>query len=338
MKWLALCILGIFGIWVQAESAQAHALEPGYLEIAPMADQSWRVFWSRPDVKGRPMAIEAVLPEDCTPRRAPTPSFNGSAWTSGWVAKCTQGMAGGPLEIEGLAQTRTDVLVRYKVTEGQAHTQRLTPDETRFTLKAEVRRLDVMGVYLSLGVEHILGGIDHLLFVFALLLLITDGWRLVGAITAFTVAHSITLAAATLGLVSLPSAPVEAVIALSIMFLASELVQKRAGQPRLSERYPWLVSFSFGLLHGFGFAGALREIGLPQGDVPLALLSFNIGVEIGQLAFVAVVCALAWGLRRVAPVVIRTATTPGTSTAILMAYAIGAVSAYWFLDRLTGFV
>ena len=142
--------------------------------------------------------------------------------------------------------------------------------------------------YLVLGVEHILGGIDHLLFVLALLLLVKNKWLLLKTITAFTIAHSITLASAVLGFVQVPSAPVEAVIALSILFLASELAHGRHGKERLTERYPWVVAFTFGLLHGFGFAGALSAVGLPQNEIPLALFQFNVGVEIGQLMFVAV--------------------------------------------------
>jgi len=242
------------------------------------------------------------------------------------------------LQIEGLEKTRTDVLVRYQLNTGDTRSQRLTPDVTSFVLSGDPTQLEVAATYLPFGIEHILGGIDHLLFVFALMLLIANGWRLIGAITAFTVAHSLTLAAATLDLISLPSPPVEAVIALSIMFLASELLQRRRGQTRLSERYPWAVSFSFGLLHGFGFAGALQEIGLPQGEIPLALLSFNLGVEAGQLGFVVVVLALYWTLKRLAPALIAAINTPGAHAATISAYAIGGVSAYWFLDRLTGFM
>ncbi|MEP2533080.1 HupE/UreJ family protein [Shimia sp.] len=324
--------------WVQAGSAHAHALEPGYLELKPMSENTWRVFWSRPDVQGRPMAIDAVLPEDCEMRQGPSPRFDGSAWTTQWVTRCSNGMQDSALVIQGLELTQTDVLVRYELVAGDVATKRLVPDETGFVLSVTTGWAEVLWAYLTLGFDHILDGIDHLLFVFALLLLIPDRWRLIGAITAFTVAHSITLAAATLGLVALPSAPVEAIIALSIMFLATELVKRQAGSPRVSERYPWIVSFSFGLLHGFGFAGALGEIGLPQGDVPLALLSFNLGVEAGQLAFVACVFVLAELLRRVVPRLVKNAVTPGAPVAIVLAYGIGAVSAYWFLDRLAGFV
>jgi hydrogenase/urease accessory protein HupE len=317
--------------------ANAHALEPGYLEISQFGEGTWRVFWSRPDVKGKPMQIDAVLPASCTPTNGAAPSFNGSAWVTSWIASCPEGLVGGALTIQGLEKTATDVLVRYELSADSARTQRLVPSNTAFIIQGDPSFFGVIKSYVALGVDHILGGIDHLLFVFALLLLISNGWRLLGAITAFTVAHSITMAVATLGLVTLPPPPVEAVIALSIMFLASELVLRRGGQERLSERYPWAVSFSFGLLHGFGFAGALLEIGLPQGDVPLALLSFNVGVELGQLAFVAVVLAIGVVLARVAPTLKKRITAQDSKAMLATAYAIGSVSAFWVFDRLSGF-
>lgn len=253
-----------------------------------------------------------------------------------WIATCTGGLAGGTIVVEGLERQRTDVLLRYEIAAGQALSSRMTPENTAVTLARDPGAWDVLGSYVPLGIEHILEGADHLLFVFALLLLISNRWRLLGAITAFTLAHSITMAAATLGWVSLPGPPVEAIIALSIMFVASELVLRKGGQQRLSERYPWSVSFSFGLLHGFGFAGALQEIGLPQSDVPLALLSFNLGVELGQLMFVAVVLVTGSILSLIWPPFKRHL-EPGARVALVGAYAIGGWSAYWLLDRLSGF-
>ena len=182
-----------------------------------------------------------------------------------------------------------------------------------------------------LGVEHILSGIDHLLFVLALMLLVRDPWMLLKTITAFTIAHSVTLTGAALGYLSLPQAPVEAVIALSIAFVARELILMKPGERRLSEAYPWAVAFSFGLLHGFGFAGALKEIGLPHGDVPLALFTFNLGVEAGQLVFVAAILALYRGamiMTRFPLLPLRTA----------MAYCIGAVATFWLLTRIDAFI
>ena len=186
---------------------------------------------------------------------------------------------------------------------------------------------NVAATYTLLGIEHILLGFDHLFFVLALVLLLKGGWLVAKTVTAFTVAHSITLVGSTLGLLSLPSQPVEAVIALSIIFLAIEVVKSRPDDIRLSERFPWIVAFLFGLLHGFGFAGALAEIGLPEGDVPLALLTFNLGVEIGQLVIVAIALALLHGLR-----LSRGQWVQPTKTAL--SYGIGIVATYWFIERM----
>ena len=184
--------------------------------------------------------------------------------------------------------------------------------------------------YLGLGVEHILLGIDHLLFVLALLLMVRSRWTLVKTITAFTVSHSITLALATLGVIAVPSRPVEAVIALSIVFVCVEIVHARQGRFGLTYSYPWLVAFAFGLLHGLGFAGALAEIGLPPSEIPLALLFFNIGVEMGQLIFVVAVLAAIAAWSRVS----RPLRLPSRSWARgVPAYAIGTLATYWFIER-----
>jgi hydrogenase/urease accessory protein HupE len=206
-------------------------------------------------------------------------------------------------------------------------TTRLTAADPISKIRARPDPLQVARAYFALGVRHILFGYDHLLFVAALVLLISGLWTVVKAITAFTVAHSITLIAASLGLIGLPQQPVEAVIALSIVFLAVEIAKRREGRPRLSERIPWIVAFAFGLVHGFGFAGALREVGLPESDVPTALLTFNLGVEAGQIAIVLAAAALLFAIDRFARAfkgpVIRAAT-----------YAIGITASYWFIERM----
>jgi hydrogenase/urease accessory protein HupE len=188
----------------------------------------------------------------------------------------------------------------------------------------------VARTYLALGVEHILTGFDHLLFVLALLLIVKSARRIVATVTAFTVAHSLTLAAATLGFVHLPQPPVEAAIALSIAFVAAEIVHGLDGRPGLTARAPWLVAFAFGLLHGLGFAGALAEIGLPQSAIPLALLCFNLGVELGQLAFVVALLACL-ALARRARIPWPRAARP------LPAYAIGALAMFWVIERVAAF-
>jgi hydrogenase/urease accessory protein HupE len=250
---------------------------------------------------------------------------------------CAEGLSGGRIAVDGLSGTLTDVLLRIDYLDGSAFTQVLTPAAPETLIPAEQTTRALMAAYLVLGIEHILSGVDHLLFVLALILLVPDVRRLVLTVTAFTVAHSITLGAATLDWVRLPQSPVEAVIALSILFLAAELGREclrtaRAPQmPRLTLELPWLVAFLFGLLHGFGFAGALAEIGLPQRAVPLALLFFNLGVETGQLVFIAGVLALAWLWRRFG------GWTP-RAWRLATAYGLGSVAAFWVIDRTVGAV
>lgn len=319
--------------------AHAHALEPGYLEIEPLGEGEWRVTWRKPQVGGQPMQIDAVLPEGCAPRRGPDPRFDGRAFVSGWIAKCETPISEGELFIEGLAQTATDVLVRYVPEAGSsAQTLRLTPGNDSVVLPAKPTFLGVLSSYFMLGLDHILGGIDHLLFVFALLLLISNLRKLVLAITAFTVAHSITLTASSLGWVSLPMPPVEAVIALSIVFLATEILSRDESDQSLLQRSPWIVAFTFGLLHGFGFASALREIGLPEDDIWTALLAFNLGVEAGQLLFVAAAVALAAMVRIVAPKFLSRQMAAGSPAMTVSAYAIGGVAAFWTIERVVSFL
>ncbi|SNT17570.1 HupE/UreJ family protein [Tropicimonas sediminicola] len=318
-------------------SAQAHALEPGFLELRQIAPESFRVFWRKPDVNGAPMAIDAVLPETCTPTRGNDPQFDGAAWVSAWVAECPGGVSGGRLWIEGLESQRTDVLLSLQLLDASGTTHRLTPEATGYDIPEELSTWGVFTSYFQLGFSHILEGLDHLLFVFALLVLIRDPWRLLGAITAFTVAHSITLALASLGFLSVPGPPVEATIALSIVFLAVEILKREQGAERMSERYPWVVSFTFGLLHGLGFAGALNEIGLPEGDIPAALLAFNLGVEAGQVAFVAVILMALMFLRMALPRLREAARAPHSVTTNVMGYAIGCVATIWLAQRVAAF-
>jgi hydrogenase/urease accessory protein HupE len=321
------------------QSAWSHALEPGFLEIRPLDEASWRIGWRVPQVSGSAMPIDAVLPENCDTRRAPSLKFDGRAYVSGWIARCEGGITATPLVIEGLELTSTDVLVRF-VPEPGAGTQsfRLTPSETEILLPKVPSAWTVLTSYFSLGLDHIAGGLDHLLFVLALLLLVPDVKRLVGAITAFTVAHSITLGAATFNLISLPMPPVEAIIALSIVFLASELLARRDGIPRFSEKNPWSVAFLFGLLHGMGFASALREIGIPEGDVMLALLAFNLGVEAGQLLFVTVALVAGALLAKVIRLPAFRIDDASSPINVVLAYGIGSVAAFWTIERIIGFV
>ena len=337
IRFPAAVLAGLALLCVGLTQAGAHALQPGYLELQVLGQDNWRVFWRKPTVQGNPMDIHARLPANCDRRQPPAPRFDGAAWVSQWVAACPGGISGGEILIDGLSQTRTDVLVRYEAVEGESRTVRLTSAAPGFVIAEDPGAHAVLSSYLGLGMEHILGGVDHLLFVFALLLLIRDRWRLVGAITAFTIAHSLTLAAAVLGWIIVPGPPVEAVIALSIIFLAVEVLKSEAGKPRLSERWPWIISFSFGLLHGLGFAGALLDIGLPRTDVPLALLGFNLGVEAGQLLFIVVVVIAGWCLSRLLPSARRRLTPAGGPGVAVLCYGIGGIASYWFVERLANF-
>ncbi|WP_299350371.1 HupE/UreJ family protein [uncultured Shimia sp.] len=314
-----------------------HALEPGFLSLKQLSDTSWQVVMRKPDVQGRPMDIAATLPVTCKAPFSPVPVYDGSAWISSWVADCAAPIVGDTITIDGLVAQRTDVLARVEYRDGRFDTIRLTPDAPSFVLTAAPTAWGVLSNYLALGFEHILEGWDHLLFVFALLLLIRDTWRLIGAITAFTIAHSITLGLAALGYVSLPGPPVEAIIALSIVFLAIEVLKRDPKAPRLSERAPWVVSFGFGLLHGMGFAGALTEIGLPATDIPLALLGFNLGVELGQISFVIAVIAVLAVLRRVVTQFVQTGDTLSAQAFALTTYAVGGVATFWLVERISGF-
>lgn len=311
----------------------AHALDPGFLELSAIDAAQWRVFWRMPDVNGRPMPIAPRLSGGCEQTPSNAPAFDGRGWVTSFIATCPDGLSGATIDIEGLERTRTDVLVRYELEPGQAQTQRLTANAPIFTVPADPGSGAVFISYVSLGVTHILEGLDHLLFVFALLLLVRQPRRLIWAITAFTLAHSLTLAAATLGWLRLPSAPVEVVVALSIVFLAYELALPPDRRDPAAERFPALVAFGFGLIHGLGFAGALREIGLPQGDIPLALLSFNIGVELGQLIFIAAILAIGSSARRLVPVL----ASYGPRLTRVSSYAIGSIAAFWVIERIATF-
>jgi hydrogenase/urease accessory protein HupE len=280
------------------------------------------------------MAIAVRLPEQCDPRTEGQLTWDGTAFYSRWTASCTGGLEGGELQIEGLEQTSTDVLIRFDFTNGVTGTQRLTPTGTSFVVPTQPDRLEVVRTYFAFGVEHILGGIDHLLFVLALLLLVKGGRRIIATVTAFTLAHSITLAGATLGWVHMPGPPIEATIALSIAFVAAEILHGRQGNAGLTEQYPWIVAFTFGLLHGFGFAGALMQVGLPQTEIPIALLFFNVGVEVGQLLFISAVFAIFWLLRRSARGIQLSQATWATA---LSAYVIGSLAIFWVVQRTVAF-
>jgi len=316
--------------WFTTGTALAHEVRPGYLELRQTGEESFDVTWKVPARGELRLGIRARLPENC---RLLTPVSNYSvddASTDRWSVTCPGGLAGGTIAIDGLSGTLTDALVRLERRDGTSQVARLTPAAPSFVVARVPGRFDVAETYLRLGVEHILLGVDHLLFVLALVILVEGRRRLIGTVTAFTVAHSMTLAAATLGFAHVPQAPVEAVIALSIVFVAGEIIHARQGRPGLTQRWPWVVAFIFGLLHGFGFAGALIEVGLPQQAIPLALLFFNVGVELGQLAFIALVLGIA--------AIGNHARLPRPAWAWRVpAYGIGSTATFWLIQRVAGF-
>jgi hydrogenase/urease accessory protein HupE len=328
MKPFRLLVL-IFLLAVAGESA-AHEVRPGYLEMEESAPGMWNVLWKVPMSGNMRLALYVVFPEHCE-EAAPVSSYQASAsLIQRWAIRCEDGLVGHGIGIDGLSKTLTDVLVRVQQMDGVTQVVRLKPSEPYFTVSAAPTKTEVAGTYFVLGVEHILSGVDHLLFVLALLIIVKGWKRLVTTVTAFTVAHSITLAAATLGFVHVPGAPVEAVIALSILFLATEIVHGRQGKSGLTEQWPWIVAFTFGLLHGFGFASALSQIGLPQNSIPLALFFFNVGVEAGQLLFIAGVFVVWTIIKRL------NIKWPDWAWTV-PAYGIGAVAAYWTIERVAGF-
>lgn len=323
---------------VSAGASLAHEVRPAYLEIRQTGPQTYDVFWKVPALGDRRLGLYVRFPEGVREISAPRARFADGAYVERWSIERGRGLAGAQISIEGLDATVTDVLVRMRHLDGTVQVARLVPTRPSFRVEVEPSSIQVVTTYVVLGVEHILLGVDHLLFLLALLILVKGGWRIAGTITAFTVAHTITLAAASLGYVRFPPKPVEATIALSIVFVAAEIAHGIRGRAGLTERFPWIVAFTFGLLHGLGFAGALSEVGLPQSAIPLALLCFNVGVELGQLFFVlAIVVALAAVGRLLASQPAGARTIAGRHGELTAAYVIGAVAAYWVIERTVGF-
>ncbi|ALL14109.1 HupE/UreJ family protein [Caulobacter henricii] len=318
---LVLALLALTGV------ARADDLRPGYLELTQTSAATWRMVWKAPIRGGLATHAAPTLQADC---RAPPPvrTLVSGAVVEVWSLDCPRGLAGRSVGLSGLDAAFSDALVRIAPQGRPVQVARLTADQPAVEIRAVPDRLQVARTYLVLGIEHILAGYDHLLFVLSLVLLLRGGLRIAKTVTAFTIAHSLTLVATSLHLISVPRQPVEICIALSIVFLAVEILKSRPeGPPRLSERAPWLVAFAFGLLHGFGFAGALAEIGMPEREVPTALLTFNIGVEIGQLVIVGAGLLVLDLIRRFAPERRRMAQR-------VAAYGIGITAAYWVFERL----
>jgi hydrogenase/urease accessory protein HupE len=312
-------------------SASADVFRPAYLELRELDAEHYDVLLKVPaqsdDLR---LAIDVLFPEgtvEIAPRRG---QYLDGAHVTRWRIEREQGLVGTTVEIVGRAAGVTDVLARLERRDGTSQVESFPPGGAAFTIEPPLGLMQTAATYLVLGVEHILAGVDHLLFVLSLLLIVRGFKRIALTVTAFTVAHSLTLAAATLGFLHVPGPPVEAAIALSIVFVASEVVRGLRGIPGLTARAPWVVAFAFGLLHGLGFAGALAEVGLPQKAIPLALLAFNVGVEIGQLLFVAAVLAAG-------ALVARLPMRMPRWGAWAAPYAVGTVAMFWVAERVASF-
>jgi hypothetical protein len=309
-------------------AAGAHPLEPSLLELREGAGGAVDVTWTTPGRRVPGVSPRVVLPEGCRsdePRESADAA--GERIVARWTAVCgPDGLVGRRVGVTELAEARSEVLVRIAYANGRSVQSILSADAPEMVVPAEPRRLDVVTAYVRLGIHHILAGTDHLAFVLGLLLLV-GGRSFLPAITAFTVGHSITLSLAVLGLVHVSQRPIEVLIAGSVLVLALELVRDGAERPSLLARQPWLMAGAFGLLHGFGFAGALADVGLPPGEVPLALGSFNVGIELGQIAVVLPVLAAARALRG------RRLVSAARWHRLVPAYAIGSLAFCWMLER-----
>ncbi len=305
-----LAALGVLG----AANARAHPFAPSLLELREHANGRASLIFRTPIVRAQGAPLVPVLPAGC--RESSPARFERDALAQTRVSALDCGpepLAGRTLGIEGLRASATNALVRVELEDGTVARAVIDADRPLFVVPARAEPIDTIRSYLELGLWHILGGLDHLLFVAGLVLLVRSRRTLIATVTSFTAGHALTLCASALGFVQLPAGPIEVAIAASVFWLAVELA---SGRPRRLRPAP--VAAAFGLLHGFGFAAALREAGLPASDVPLALASFNVGIELGQLAFVAVLLLFVRSLR---------------AFERPLAYAFGSLAGFWLIER-----
>jgi len=322
----------IFSFSLYISNVVAHELQPSSLEVRQLTPERYEVIWRAPIYYGKAHPAKLQLPEHWKTVGKPTVKQLSDSALHRRIVNVPNGVIDGEkIRFIGLEATITDVFVRFVWLDGSNTTAIARPSEPFVDIVAQRSTWQVAIDYTELGVDHILSGFDHLTFVLALILIVSGMRRLLITVTAFTLAHSITLAAAALGVVWIPGSPVEATIALSILFLASELMKVKRGQMSLTAQYPWVVSFIFGLLHGFGFAGALTEIGLPEQSILLALVFFNVGVELGQLLFVAIIIFLGFGLQKLKqPKLLE-------RSELVAIYSIGGLASFWLIERLSAF-
>jgi len=309
-------------------SAQAHEARPAYLEIKETAPGQFSVLWRTPVLAGMRLPVALRMPGGVKNLKEPAvQELTDSLLERRLIDAGPNGLAGKRIEFPGLQLTITDVLIRVEMLDGTKWTTIARPSQPWVEIAASQTWYEAAATYIVEGIRHILFGADHMLFVLGLLLIVKDLWTLVKTVTAFTVAHSITLAIATLGYAEVPVLPLNAAIALSILFLGPEIVRSWRGETSFTIRHPWVVAFAFGLLHGFGFASALISAGLPRRELPLALVSFNVGVELGQLGFIALVLALERSFR------VLEIHWPRWAQA-LPGYTVGTLGAFWTIQRL----
>ena len=323
-----LAVLGTLVFFFIPASAAAHEVRPGYLELRETSPTVFSVLWKKPARGELILKIDPVFSDGCVVAGIGSGEVRGGAYVARATLECDGGIRGETIEIAGLETTLTDVLVRIYYADGQQETHLVQPNDPTAVIGGASGAFERIVAYTRLGTEHIALGVDHLLFVLGLLLIVSGPTMLFKTVTSFTLAHSITLGIATLGFANAPELPLNAVIALSILFLGPEIVRGWRGETSFTIRHPWVVAFAFGLLHGFGFASGLTAMGLPQNEIPLALLFFNVGVELGQLAFVFPVLALMRSFR------ILEIRWPRWAE-LVPGYAVGSLGAFWFIERTT---
>ena len=319
-----LCLLAAL-IFFQGASS-AHEVRPAYLHVKETSQNQFDVIWKQPVVEGKRLKIQPVFPEVCAETSARDIRSLGSTATERYNISCD--LTSGVIVLEGLERTLTDAFVRVDYLNGEQTSGVIKPSAPRFDLGSD--RSSPAIDYIKIGVDHIIYGWDHLLFVIGLVMLVSRR-QIIGVATAFTLAHSLTLALAALGFLNLPTRPVEILIAMSIVLLAVEIVRKSRGGTSIAVRKPYLISFFIGLIHGAGFASALSDIGLPKGTELLALLLFNLGVELGQVAIILLLLALIW-------IAVKIAANSRKPLEFASAYLIGTIGMYWTVERLSEYV
>lgn len=323
---MGLLLVLLISILLSPTSVSAHEVRPAYLQIDQIGAARYSVHWRTPLLSGVRLPVILRFSDGIQLVTGPAEQVLPDSVVERSIIEAPDGLVGQRINFVGLQASITDAMVRVKLADGTVTTTMVRPSQAWVEIQPQQGFFQVVALFVVEGIEHILFGFDHLLFVLALMLIVRSTRTLIFTITAFTVAHSITLTLATLGWVALPTGPVEIMIAFSIVLVCSEIVAMERGKTSLTISAPWVVAFAFGLLHGFGFASALQNLGLPQGDIPLALFCFNLGVEAGQLIFVALILAAAGLLRKILEVPRR--------AVLASAYSIGIIAAYWTLERL----